>query len=340
MIDFRLKENRMDFLERYTVWQLRKNDVDTAIPLMNYIFNRNEYNDEQRLWFCFLYGNTYDAASALALWNEMPDANLVNFKSVERFNSEKGRLIHYENDVKYSKMYLDKMSESYLEQIEKYGSQRAFFNHICPSDGNPYKNYEKLRSLIISDFYKFGRYVSWFYMQALKDCAGVNIDAPSMQFGYQCESPTDGFLMILGREEECTRIYVDDGLKKVKQKTHWSEEMLLDLEERATEFIDMINRKYPDVHLDRFKLETILCSIKKTFRRKNGRYLGYYLDRLAMNVRQSEEIWFGVDYNIITDWLDENNLPYRDAPSKEKMNEFLDTGTFIEFNDYEDLKNG
>ena len=51
-----------------------------------------------------------------------------------------------------------------------------------------------------------------------------------------------------------------------------------------------------------FTLETCLCSFKKLFRVKHGRYLGYYLDRQAEEIKQCEsDDWFGIDWKPMWD---------------------------------------
>lgn len=343
MIDFRLPENRIEGFIRYVVWQLRRGDVDTALPVMNYIFKRNEFNDEQRLWFCFIYANTYDVASTLAIWNEMPDYNLVDIPRLTRFMQGKGKQIHYEKDIKPQNRALLRTSETYLNFVK--GGQRKFFNSICPSDGDGVQNYWNLRNIIMKDFYKFGRYVSWFYMQALKDCAGVHIEAPTMHFGKDSKNPTNAMLYLLGKEELASTIIENDGRSKRKQPIAWSKDLLEELEFKAAEIIHDVNSRFPDVHLDRFLLETALCSYFKLYRRGQGRYLGFYLDRLNQNVKQSEAIWTGVDYDIVRDWLKETYPDYqsyvnpKNEPDKKKMEVFLDTGNFPELSMYLDLEN-
>ena len=343
MIDFRLVENRRELLIRYAVWQLRRSDVDTAIPVMNYIFDRNEFNIEQKYWFCFLYGNTYDVASALVLWSEMPDLHLVTPEKLNKLSENcANNKIHYQNDVKWAKRHLFSIVQPYISNMTKAGGSHNYFKNICCSN-DPIENYFKLRNEIFTHFYKFGRYVAFFYMQALKSCCGLNIDAPEMHLGNNCASPTDGLLYALGREKEASRLYVEDGRKTIKQSTNWSKEVIKGLNKEAESIIEEVNNRFSDIRLDYFLFETILCSYKKLFRRKNGRYLGYYLSRLNEDVSKAEKYWKGVDFNIVRDWMKET---YPDCdyvtdkkPDNLRMQKFLDTGTLPELNMYLDLQN-
>ena len=49
-------------------------------------------------------------------------------------------------------------------------------------------------------------------------------------------------------------------------------------------------------------METTLCSFKKLFRIKHGRYLGYYLDRQAEEIKKCEkDEWNGIDWQPLWD---------------------------------------
>jgi hypothetical protein len=47
-------------------------------------------------------------------------------------------------------------------------------------------------------------------------------------------------------------------------------------------------------------METCLCSFKKIFREHHGRYLGYYLDRQAEEIKMAQgDNWFGIDWDVL-----------------------------------------
>ena len=79
-------------------------------------------------------------------------------------------------------------------------------------------------------------------------------------------------------------------------------------------------------------METCLCSFKKIFRKSKGRYLGYYLDRQATEIKKVEQDnWQGIDWQVFWDARNEmlekklsDNKDIRDN----LYNVFLDTGTF------------
>ena len=78
-------------------------------------------------------------------------------------------------------------------------------------------------------------------------------------------------------------------------------------------------------------METLLCSFKKIFRKKQGRYLGYYLDRQAEEIKKVEaDDWAGIDWQVFWDAREETlEQPLHESKAirKELYEVFLDTGT-------------
>ena len=337
MLDFRLIKNRREALIRYSVWQYRTLDVDTPNPLIRYMFDRLEYNKEQRYYMCFLYGCTYQIASSYAIFNAIPDYENIDSDMIKKFTDDNYSILPYQQDLKWSKGYLNKQLDSYISVVGKY--QYKFFEEICNSE-DPKENYEKLRKIIIDEFYKFGRYACWFYMQSLKECCNLNIEPTSLQLGPTTQSPTDGLCVAIGKEEWMSRYYTEDGKKKNKRAIKYTPEMIAYLDQEADSIINEINTRFPDVKMDYFAFETILCSFKKLFRRRDSRYLGYYIDRLWSDTQKTAKGFPGVDWDIISDFIKEKTpFDEPELPSREKMNVFLDTGDLPELSMYEDLRN-
>ena len=74
------------------------------------------------------------------------------------------------------------------------------------------------------------------------------------------------------------------------------------LESKAYEIICETEARYPELtdQIDFFTMETCLCSFKKIFREHHGRYLGYYLDRQAEEIKMAEKDgWYGIDWDVL-----------------------------------------
>jgi len=79
-------------------------------------------------------------------------------------------------------------------------------------------------------------------------------------------------------------------------------------------------------------METCLCSFKKIFRKSRGRYLGYYLDRQATEIKKVEQDdWVGIDWQVFWDARNETlktKLSKNNNIRENLYSIFLDTGKF------------
>jgi hypothetical protein len=77
-------------------------------------------------------------------------------------------------------------------------------------------------------------------------------------------------------------------------------EQLAYLDAQSYLILQEVKQEFPNT--DYFDMETCLCSFKKLFRKKHGRYLGYYLDRQAEEIEQCEsDGWVGIDWQPMWD---------------------------------------
>jgi len=102
---------RSVLFEKYFQWSLKFYDCDPALFLMNYIHDRMELNMEQRYWIAWLYGNTYQLATAWVIANEFPDfENVVSKENVEILRIRKPFLAKL----------LSESSDTYSKAVEAY----------------------------------------------------------------------------------------------------------------------------------------------------------------------------------------------------------------------------
>lgn len=295
MIDYRLKDyalRRRAFV-RWCVWSITYNDCDPALFMTNYLFDRFEHNLEQKLWICWIFGTTYHFPATWVIWNEMPDFELVDQVRLERWNSENYRRLRYQTDTKYNKGFLPQQFASYREWIGG-NSQRAKLESLgVTADRDPVQNFGVLYKEIVKNLYKFGRYSAWFYLQALKQCAGVPVDAPDLILSDYAGSRShrNGLCYAVAKDE-----WVDQKLEPAQ--IAW-------LEAQAQEMMAEVRSLLPEElrhKADLFACESMLCSFKKLFRTHHGRYLGYYLDRQGEEIAQVEKDgWDGIYWQPLWD---------------------------------------
>ena len=272
---------------------IKAHDVDPAVEYTQYIVRRMELNDEQIIYLCFLYGLTYQLPTAWVLWNEMPDLELINEERLTKwFDENKSRLPFQQDKVKCKKDMV-KTILSYQELVN--GSQKDYFDNLLDSD-NPQVNFDRMWSPLKS-VYGFGRFSTWNQCQMLKHVAGYNIEPLTLMLGESdSTSFTDGLAYAFGQTEKVTQKIVDVSTgKKKKVYYKWSADEKMDMENSCA-----VLKK--SLGLDNFQLETLACAFKKIWRTNDSRYVGYYNDRIADDIRKtSDQGWNGVDWELLWD---------------------------------------
>ena len=316
-MDYRLQQNRREaFIRRYA-WSLKYDDCDPAVWCTNYLHNRYEHNDEERIWLAWLYGNTYQLPTAWVLKNEFPDFELATVDRMNQWNATNYKRLRYQTDTKWNKGHLPAMFESYQKFIGK-GTQRERLETYYGD--NEERNFENLWEGIKSSLHKFGRYSTWFYLQHLRHTAGILLHPTSLMLSDfdGSRSHRNGLLLALGRDNDQDR--------KLTAGEY------LDLERESLAILEETRDRFPDLkdQIDFFTMETCLCSYKKIFRAHHGRYLGYYLDRQAEEIKQAEKDgWYGIDWDVL--WQSRNEtidlrLDQDRGIDKDRFSSFLNTG--------------
>ncbi len=317
-----MEKTLKDFINWYR-WSLSIKDCDPAIFMTNYLFRRFEHNKEQKLWIAWIYGTTYHFPTTWVIWNEFPDMELVGLDRLKEWNSKNYKRLRYQTDTKWNKGHLPAQFESYKNWVGDRSQEEAFKDFIAP--GSPKLSFSLLWDEVKGNFHKFGRYSTWFYMQTLKQCCGLPIEPSSLMLeDYSgSRSHRNGLCLALDKPE-----WYDKKLD-VSQLAY--------LEAQAYLILEEVKKDFPNT--DYFDMETCLCSFKKLFRVKHGRYLGYYLDRQAEEIAQCEKDgWEGIDWQPMWDARNEtlNNKLLTNQINNSKMalyseNGILDcTGLFVE----------
>lgn len=318
MVDYRLKENRLEAFIKFYAWQLTFRDCDPALWMMNYLNQRFEHNSEQRLWFSWLYANTYYLPTAWVLFQEFPDYECATLDRLEQWNTANYKRLRYQTDTKYNKGHLPVMFASYQKAIGKR-LQRSFFESLYGD--NEKQTFDNLWNYILKHFHKFGRYTAWFYLQTLKHTAEIYVEPTSLMLSdYEgSRSHRNGLCYALGLGDW----WIDSRLDSAQY--HY-------LESESSLIMDLMKLDYPAIasEVDAFSMETALCAFKKIWRTNDSRYLGYYLDRQGEEIsRVSQDGWYGIEWSVLKDARKEildQRLNNYCGIQKELYPVFLETG--------------
>ena len=316
-MDYRLKENRREAFIRWYAWSMKYDDCDPAVWCTNYLHKRYEHNDEERIWFAWLYGNTYQLPTAWVLKNEFPDFELATVDRMEQWNTANYKRLRYQTDTKWNKGHLPTMFASYQQFI---GSQTQRERLESFYGDNEEQSFENLWAGIKTSLHKFGRYSTWFYLQHLRHTAGIRVEPTSLMLSdYDgSRSHRNGLHLALGEDD-----YYDQKLTS----QHYA-----NLEAEARSILEETKARFPELleQINFFTMETCLCSFKKIFRERHGRYLGYYLDRQAEEIKMAEgDGWYGIDWDVL--WQSRNEtidlrLDHKRGIDKDRFASFLQSG--------------
>jgi hypothetical protein len=331
---------------------MRTKNCDPIISATKYIFNRLEFNSEQRLWFIYLLSVTYHLPTTLVIWNEFPDFENIDLDRLEKWQNNNYSIIKYETDMKWNKGHLPAMVKSYQEIVNNHvnsneytpamGDQHSMLYSLCQSDDLK-SNYKCVESLSYQ-YHKFGRFTVYNYMQYLQEIFGLDIEIPSLLLGDSgSDSHTNGAAMVMNRPDLMNRVYDSKGVKKTKTGVVYTDNDRIDMANCMDGVIREISERFPDVHTNYYRVETSLCAIHKFFRVRQGRYLNYYIHRISKNVKDICNDWVDINWELVWDWEsevvgEEVHESYSTVKS-DKYSELLDSGTLSGFNKFEDLIN-
>jgi hypothetical protein len=281
--------------------------------MTRYINDRFEHNVEQKLWFAWLYGNTYYLPTAWIIINEFPDFELATYDRMDKWNTENYKRLRYQTDTKWSKGHLPNMFKSYAEFVDGREQWTALEEKFGDNES---QTFDSLYDVIKKDFYKFGRYSAWFYLQHLYSTCGVPAVPNTLLFNDYSGSRShrNGFCFALGKDD-----WYD---KKLTTKEYeW-------LESKAQEVLIEMKNRFPHLtnDLNPYTMETSLCAYKKIYRIRDGRYLGYYNDRVSEEIKRVEKDgWDGIEWQVLWDARSETLDP---VLSRSK---YIDKGKFATF---------
>lgn len=260
-------------------------DVDPSYSMMRYLCDRFELNIEQRYWLAFLYSTCYCGPTVFYMYNEFPDFENVDVGRLRRWwDANKKRLL-FQTDRRWIKQ-----NNQFVEMFESYKknlcglSQARFFEQLTPGILN-----DKLRTkaayeaayLAASNIRHMGRFSLFLYLEAVHVVTGFDMRPPSMN---------------ILEAEACRRglewAYRVDYLTEITPK-------------KAQKAFDLLVAKMcVDPRNTVWNIETTLCAYGKYH--KGTRYIGYYLDRQAEEIRKMEQsVPEGVDWRVLWQYREE-----------------------------------
>lgn len=307
--DFRHPQYRREVFLRFYEFHLRYR----AHPGCVYFVLPELWKDlsmEQRLWLCFINGNTQNPVTSWLIFQQCPERKALAtkhkmFKFNEWFNKNYGNL-EFDIDRRYHKKDFLRAVQCYNALVEPFKSydahrpQEMYFGHLKLQEARAHGHtmFQALWETVRRDFYTFGRLSAYSYLEYL-NLAGLplatdSVDMLMLDDLSGSKSHRNGLAKVLGRDDldwhksnpaNFAGQYTPEVMAWLKYE---ASRLLADARKRFTGLTEKVVLR--DVNF--FTLESALCTFKSWFR-KNRRYPGVYLDMMHERIRRSEHLWGG-----------------------------------------------
>lgn len=318
MKDYRLKQNR----EEYFTALYKMNLEYGVMPGLVYLYmpelaRREGWDNEQKLWFAFLNGNTQNPITSYLLFREfpeMPREPKEHKRFTDFFNANWDKLA-FDTDRRYSKKMLPEAVLRYNVMVENGGLQESLLTG----------DFSDLWNMVYHNFHGFGRLSSFSYLEYVK-IMGFGDGCTNLFFEDKegSKSHRNGLLLLLGHDDLVWDKRMDngfDGSYDLGKMVPW-------LYEKTNNYLRNCGINHPD--LGYFTFESNLCTFKNGFFRH--RYPGVYADMAWDRIKWYEERGmedvtkpFRKMREELPDWLREE-CEDKVIPREEKASKFADTG--------------
>jgi hypothetical protein len=273
----------------------RVGDIDPAHGMLEYLCNRFELNIEQRYWLAFVYALTYSGPSTFYVYNEFPDFENLDEGRLERWWIDRGRQeIICQTDrrwVRSLNLFVPAVV-SYRQWMTEM-TQEAHFDSCIGALKTPEDRYDRLYHLAKDALHSFGQFALFLYLEALHTITPLELEPTTLNLN-TATSCRNGLCYAYGMDK-----YLTEAGKPTPTGAHkdiaWA---WWDLRRRLTSLPQRSTL---------WATETMLCAYKKYHRGK--RYIGYYLDRQAVEIAKMEQSCpRGVAWEVLWQFRDETYL--------------------------------
>ena len=262
-------------------------DIDPSYQMLLYLCDRFELNTEQRYWLAFAYSLSYCGASTFYVYNEFPDFEQVNLDRMQRWWSNGGReKILCQTDRRwvrssnlfvpavraYMNMIGEKTQEQYFESLVSHlTSPEARYDQV-------YRHAERLPS--------YGQFSLFLLTEAIHTITPLDLMPTTLDLNaaWSCRN----------------------GLCHAYDLPYITEREVLKIpEEGKADILECWNHLCAKLQPEStvWQIETTLCAYQKWMNRK--RYIGYYLDRQAVEIAKMQLRTPGVCWEVLWQYRDE-----------------------------------
>ena len=269
MLDYRSKEERYVYFDKLYEMNLMYGVMPGLVYLyMPALAERYEWDDDQKLWFCFLNGLTQNPITSfkiMCVLPEVPPAGAQLTKFTTWFNDEWGSL-QFDTDRRYQKKDTVEAIKAYANLVAEHGTQKKMLSD---------KPYKDLWKLVRDRYLSFGRLSSFSYLEYVY-LNGFGADCDDLLFEDKSGSKShrNGMLFLLGCDNLVWDKRLDNGFNGEYENFN---KMCSWLTDKSHDFMNGFKETHPHLlDANKFTLESNLCTFKNHF--FGHRYPGVYAD--------------------------------------------------------------
>ena len=341
-VDYRLAENRMYLVKSWAEAMYHTGELNQQLRLMDWAIENGFKTPsviESKLWLAFLWGCCYNFTGPWLILSAFPTppSSKHEMEVFTAWYNKNFDRIRFDTDCRYRKAKMVPCVQSYVDFLSGRTQEQAFMPILTKQGRTPFEKYTIFWDIANGwDFY--GRLSSWNYLEAV---ALVT----NWQHGLDCqdflltdvtgsESNRNGIAFIVDREDLVTK----HGKKKSDGQPISEQECLM-LNEKAEDTYQELLAEFG--HIDpvlRFNVETVYCWVKKRFRERNTRYIGWDSERTIDEMDFVSEFWLPREASVdiiyaaremwLPDYLRCEQGPRESrGQKKDKMPVFFQTGT-------------
>ncbi|YP_009966668.1 hypothetical protein HYQ26_gp155 [Salmonella phage Se-G] len=296
-VDYRKPENRMYLLKAWVEALSYTEEHNQQVRLMDYAIEVTEgitqlEKIERKIWMAFLWGCCYNGIGPWTIYSEfpVPPQSPEEFKRFSDWYNLNFDRMRFDTDCRYRKSKMIPCVQSYIDWLAGRTQMDAFrpMLDLVVTSEDPFT---RLWDTAMSWKY-FGRLSAWNFLEALNMVFGdiYHIDVPGFMLRDRdgSESNRNGAAFLSNRDDWVTK----HGKKKINGCPITDEEcdiLETDLEKAFQECVEEFGHI---TFINRLNFETSgACWLKKFFRLKNTRYIGWDAERTWDEIDYMERIW-------------------------------------------------
>ena len=324
-VDWRMPQNRKEGFLTWLDWRLTYNDLDHYMIANTYRDSiksptKQPMTEEQALWYCLIYGCTYQTEMAWVIYYNFPDFWNIDLEKMEKWNVDNLDRQRYAKDTKYNKGRIVEQVKSMQNIIGPYGSIKKWIENFLVDD--EHKSFENMFNESLN-IYKYGRMTSWLFNQALFETGNIKLKPNSMLASDPSNWSVRSGLCYLYNRDDIIEAKTDH-----KMSSRDLEFIIQCEQELYAEAFDNISDHNRAI-FSNFLLESHLCQYKKLM--LGGDYAGHSSGDHFTRASYLKDKWSEVDFNAFFEdsILNHHPLVRGKQESKALRNLCKETGQLI-----------